>query len=529
MLMRLCVVLGSLAAALPPLQTRSGLHKDEELGFQMEMPKDWKKVPLAASEQWVVAKYMADRELVAKTELVSHTPEVKVILFPAEVVKDRGVKVEKPKEGEVHLRFKNPYKDYKSYLKDNSYGGYYVSKEEETTVNGLKATCLEIRFEKLTVARRALAWVFKDEVGEWAVHFEALEDWWEKVSPEYARCLRSFKFIPRTRPSAAGAKSADDDFETLFEMKKSPPAERAAKRSELFDRELRTAIERLPSGWIRKKSANFHALSHVDDRYTTRILEQAEAITAWLGQNFSWVGDGIPGPAIVRICKDDDEYRAVAETSRDSFFRRSFELPTYKDVDEGRQSFGVQNFNQGLVELWLHDKNPRLAWGMPPWVQLGISQFLMTASAKGGRLEFKPDEWEKELMREAEQKGRIARPRDLMVSGMQEISKTEHGWAQCGVFMRYLWTGPRSATTRELFKDYMKHFLAVLEEEEKEEEAGMGKKGDKPKTEEEEEARFRQRTQREKKRLEQVFLRAFGSWTEADWAAFDRSYLAFAD
>ncbi|MGH7150335.1 MAG: hypothetical protein ACREIU_06545, partial [Planctomycetota bacterium] len=185
----LTVALAALIAAISPAQS-GGLHKDEELGFQMQVPKDWKSVPLAAGERWMVAKYLSNREYGMKKDWYVHTPEMRVILFPADVVKERGPKVKKKEDGtQISVRFRSDYVDYKSYLAENSYGGYFFEKEEETTVNGIPATCYEIKFEKLTVPRRALAWVFKGEDAEWAVHFEVLEDWFEKLAPEFTRCL----------------------------------------------------------------------------------------------------------------------------------------------------------------------------------------------------------------------------------------------------------------------------------------------------------------------------------------------------
>ncbi|HKB15196.1 MAG TPA: hypothetical protein VKF62_03980, partial [Planctomycetota bacterium] len=207
----LAVALAALVAAIPPAQSAGGIHKDEELGFQIQVPKDWKAVPLAAGERWMVAKYVSNREYETKKEWGPvHTPEMRVVLFPAEVAKDRGPKVKKKEDGTaIAVRFKSDYVDYKSYLEKNSYGGYFFDKEEQTTVNGIPATCYEIKFEKLTVPRRAVAWVFKGEDAEWAVHFEVLEDWWEKLSPEFLRSLKSFKFIPRK--GSVTARAGDDD------------------------------------------------------------------------------------------------------------------------------------------------------------------------------------------------------------------------------------------------------------------------------------------------------------------------------
>ena len=133
------------------------IHKDTELGFQIKVPRSWKKIPIATSEKWVVAKYLSNRELWGKKEAAAHTPFMKIILFPKEVVNDKGVKVKKDKN-KVTISIKNPYKNFQEYLKANSYGGYYPTSEEEKTIRKVRTTCMEIRFEKLTVPRRALVW-----------------------------------------------------------------------------------------------------------------------------------------------------------------------------------------------------------------------------------------------------------------------------------------------------------------------------------------------------------------------------------
>ncbi|MCI0586641.1 MAG: DUF4367 domain-containing protein [Planctomycetes bacterium] len=529
---RFALALAALPAAIPPAQS-GGLHKDEELGFQIQVPKDWKAVPLAAGERWMVAKYLSNREYQTKKEWgYLHTPEMRVILFPAEVVKDRGPKVKKKEDGTaISVRFKSDYVDYKSYIEKNSYGGYFFDKEEETTVNGIPATCYEIKFEKLTVPRRAVAWVFKGEDAEWAVHFEVLEDWWEKLAPEFTRCLKSFKFIPRK--GSVTARAGDDDlgFDTIFEIGKSSPAERALKRAALFEQAVKEAEGRLPEGWTKKNTRNFHAFSHTDDRYTARVLEQAEALVGWLGQNCAWVGDGVPGPAILRICKDREEYSSFQGQSSDISFVNSFEIATFKDREGWGSAFW--NMNGELANPWFADKNPRLRWGMPPWLNEGISHVFSSASAKGGKVQFKPDEWDRERLRDIRQKGRLATARTLLGADDSEMSKVEDSWVQCGTFLRFLWTGPKAAQTKELFKKYLQTYVAVLEEEETAEEAASKVKEKKGKTEEEkeaeEEARFKERRQGEKKRLEEVLKRVFGSWTEAEWAAFERAYASAAE
>ena len=285
--------------------TQGSLHKDQELGFQINSPKDWKKIPIAQGEQWIVAKYVSNRQYDAKKDvkgmIARHTPEMKVILFPASIVKNReGSTPSEVKEGDGVVKLKNPYKDFKDYLKDNSYGGYFIAKEEETKINGIPATCLELKFEKgLLAPLHGIAWVFHHEEADWAVQFEVLEDHWGKLAPDFQSSLKSFKIIPRIGSLTAGRDSAKVDVDLNIFMrtwKKVSPEERAKKRAEFYDREMKTVLDRLPEDWKQKKSKNCFAVSHSDDNFTQRLLDQAEGIRVWLEQNFSFVGDGKPGP-----------------------------------------------------------------------------------------------------------------------------------------------------------------------------------------------------------------------------------------
>lgn len=528
------VLAGTLLLGTPGVQ--GSLHKDHELGFQIHLPKDWKQIPIAANENWVVAKYLSNRELQAKKDWDTHTPEMKVILFPAEIVKDRGAEATEIKKGEWLVKYKNPYKDFKAYLKENSYGGYYVSKEEETTVNGLKAICLEIKFEKLTVPRRAVAWVFHSPEADWAVQFEVLEDHWEKLAPDFRASLKTFKLFPRTGSLTEGRKGPGDEITFADLLDEGVSAEdRAKRRAALFESEVKRTFDRLPEGWTTKKTKNFVVISHVDEKDTQRMLDQAEAVRAWLDQNFDWVGEGRPGPAILRICRGYEEFRAFVDTSEDSWRLTSFEVKTYHDPDWGHRSWATRGLNFTLMTLWFSDKNHRLSWGMPSWLGMGLGSFLADGTARGGRLEFRPNEWEQQWLKDSIRDGKLMRARSLVMASGEEFSQADDSWLYAGAFVRFLYQGPRTSKSKDFLKNYMAALLGILKaEEEKEkaerkkaEEAGGGKK--KEKTEEEEEAEYKERRQREKKRLEEVFARTFGSWSEPDWTSFEKAYEEFID
>lgn len=524
--MGLVAILGVLFVGAP--RASGGVHKDPEMGFAVTVPRDWRQVPIAGEEKYIVAKYLADRPYVSKKEGESHTAEMKVVLFPAG--EKKGAKVTETEEG-FTVQLKNPYKDYKAFLKDNSYGGYFVNKEEEAVVNGVGVTKIEVKFEKLTTPRRLVAWVFHADSADYAVSFEVLEDYWEKSSPEYVQCLKSFKLLPRTKGQAA----ATGGDVVIDDVTKLTPEERARRRLEKFDRALQTEVARLPEGWTTKRSTNFVALTHADAKYTQRVLDQAEVVRAWLDKAFGWYGEGIPGPVMIRICKDSDEERAYRDTSGASgWFSEKAEITMSRDISSGKQSFEFQWVNKSVMHFWLRDRNSALTFALPDWVREGLDEFVMTAVAKGKAIEFRPDEWEANALRETERAGKLSRARDMMLATWEEFSKTEHPMAQSGALVRFLLDGPGArGRSKDAFVNYLKGLSAYLKEQEAQEKKADGaeKPEDPPKTEEEEEKRYRERQEqwkkREKELLEAAFQRTFGAWSDAEWNAFEAAYRRF--
>jgi hypothetical protein len=503
-------------------------HKDPETGYSVNVPKGWRQMPIAGEEKYIVGKYIADRPYLSKKEGESHTAEMKVILFPAG--EKKGAKVTETEEG-ITIRFRNPYKDYKAFLKDNSYGGYYVSKEEEGIVNGMGTTKLEVKFEKLTTPRRLVAWIYHGDDADYAVSFEVLEDYWEKSAPEFVQCLKSFKMIPRTK----GLASTTGDDVVLEDLTKLTPEQRARRRLEKFDQALTTEIKRLPEGWTVKRSANFVALTHVDEKYTQRVLDQGEVVRTWLEKGWGWYGEGIPGPVIIRICKDSDEERAYKDTSGASgWFSEKAEITMSRDISSGKQSFEFQWMNRQVMHFWLRDKNSALTSAAPDWVREGLDQFVMTAVAKGKGIEFRPDEWELNRLRETERAGKLSTARDMVLATWEEFSKTENYMAQSGALVRYLLDGPGAkGRSKDLLTNYLKNLSAFLKEQEAAEKKKEGKETpeEAPKTEEEEEKKFKENREswkkREKELLDEIFKRTFGSWSDGDWKSFEAAYLRF--
>ena len=502
------------------------VHKNPEFGFQVTPPKGWKQMLLSHNEKWIVAKFRCHKDYWGKKESTYHRPELKVILFAKVVVEDRGVKVEKSKDDKVLvLKVKNPFKNFEEYLKAHAQGGYYEVSRKEKVIRKVPVTCIELKFEKLTTPRRALAYIYHHRDGDYALYVEGLEDYWKRLKPRYLRSLKSFRFIKRTGSLIRKGGTSNDGAVTVSTAKLTPK-ERAAQRKKSFDREVKAIMASLPKGWRKQKSKNVVALTHTSPKYTNYVIRQTEAVRKWLRKHFDWIGEEKAGRTLLRICENSDEESSLVGGSRDAW-GKGFEVITHRDIGGGVQSYELQWVNRRVVGIWFRDKNKDLAWGMPSWLNTGIRQVLSTARLKGSALVLKPDVWELNAMRELARGGKIVMPREILTASGSEFSSIDHSTEQAGTFIRFLLSGPKKYT-KGVIQDYMRDLIQVMEQDKRREEKEKGKATHEL-TEAEEAARFKERRQKEKKRLEEVFELSFGDWSKAKWKKFDRAYKAFAE
>lgn len=516
-------------------------HKDEQLGFSFSVPDGYRAIPIAGEEQYVVAKWQSEREYADPKEGWSHRPELKVVLFDP-----KGKKTAEVKEGAddvTRITVKNPYRTYKDWIKSDASGGRYVSKEEQLEVNGVPTTWYEVAYEKLTTPRHGLAFVYHASDVDYCITVEVLEAQWDKLSPALVRAFKSFKIFPR-KGTIKREVTGEDDVIFTKDLSKLSPVDRLRRRTLTFEKNLRLATERLTEGWFVKRSKNYVALSHASPKFTDLILDQAEAVRAYADATFGWFGEGLPGPEMFRICKDYDEERSFTDlSSRSGGWTREITL----SQKEGFWALG--NLGGRIFDRWLEDKNPRLRFGMPPWLGNGIREWIGSAYVKGSRLEFRPDGDLIVSLKLAAKQKKLIGPREMMQMSSDELWKSlestggsgpldDRAWRtsasqQAAGLVRYLLAGPgkSSARTKDLLRVYVTTLDQVLKEEDEKPPAG-GESYKAPQTEEEEDTRFKNREtywkDHEKDLLKSVFERVFKEWTDADWAAFEKSYRSYA-
>lgn len=528
---QLALALGGVCAAQSPL------HRDSELGFQVRAPSKWRKVKLHSSEKYVVARYNSPRDYVDRKEGYMHRPEMSVILFPRTTQKATSAKVKDRGDGKITIQTSKAYKNFDDYLKDHARGGYYKIEDKKTVVNGIDVTCLKYRFEKLTAKRIAVAWIFHGKDAEWVCYYEGLESYMKKLLPLFVRSGKTFKFIKRTGSLDRGGATGEQitiEMGDAADGKKSKndmtPAELLSDRQKKFDRLLARESAEMPKGWKKVTSKNFVVLTHVDRKYTNHVIKQCEAVRAWLDEQFSWVGTGIPGRGLIKIYRTYDDSSAARGIG--IVLGSSFEITTYK---QGSFGFGTSFLNTRILSMWFRDKNKDLAWSMPAWLGSGLDQVVGTAVVKGRKLKLVPDRWEITSLRQLAKQEKIVMPRDFVKSEWKEFAKVDGASYQAGAFVRFLLVSPKSRTNDAL-RIYMEAILSVAEREKAKEKAEEQKKAGsavskRKLTEEEQEEleaeQYKQRKQKGKKRLAEIFRSAFDGWDEKKWKKFDRAYRSF--
>jgi hypothetical protein len=526
------------AGRVEAAETLGGWHEDPRYGWKMRVPRDWSAVPQRVEEKWIVAKFLGDRGYTdGKQEwAVNHRPNLTVVVISDAARARRGAKVTKTDEG-FSIDLTTPFKDYRDYLKRNySEGGWYFSREETGKAAGVDVEFLEAKIEKLVDApRRIVTWVFRQEDADFAVQFEVLEAHAAKLVPFVESSLKTFQFVPRTKPAPSADTTGGQKIEIDTD---SDPAAKRRRKAEAHERFVEKAVSSLPAGWTVKRLPHAVILSHVDDKYATRIGDQAKAVLAWIEETFSWLEGPEPRIPVIRICKDSEEERAFTQGSTDAWSFDSPEIVTHKDTGSGKQGFEFQWLNSRLLSHWMGDRAPDLATSLPPWFERGLSEYVATAVVKaGGRLEFRPDDWGREKVREALRKDKARSFRSLVTDAWDMGSDDGEGYsarlAQSAFAIRWLREGPGAkGRTKDLIRRYLtalKEVVADIEAKEKAEGSGSVEK--EAETEEEEEEQMRKRRTKwkdeEAKLRQAVHDKVFAGWTDKDWREVDASYLAF--
>jgi len=529
-IVRVAVLLLLLGVAGPVLAAPGSYHEDERVGYKIKTPKGWSQAAQSADEQWIILKYLSDKEDIYIDDVDkytwTHKPDMTVIAFIETVVEKTGPEVTEEGEDTVVIEFNNPYKNYKDFLQRTyRQGGWYVSAEEEDEVDGVPVTQYEIKVEKLTMSgpKRIVTWVYHMDDVDLAVQFIVLENAYDDHKRDIRACLKSFKKIARTKGSLTPAVTGGPRKYVNEEKLSKKEREEHRKREE--ERLHQKNIKSLPDDWKVKEMGPFLVLLHGDEKYAKDVVKQAEAIWKWLDKEFGFVGKGeyVKRP-IIRICKDGDEERAFLSGTA---WGSGIEIVTHKDPGSGSLSWEFEYVNKRMYSIWFNHRARDLYWAMPHWIDNGLYKVIGTAKPKGRKLEFKVDDWERKGLQECARNETLTAPKTLVMLGREEFYENRQRTNQSAAFVRFLLES-KSKKTRSILHDYLKNLQDILDEQKAAEEGKEKAAYDAPETEEEEEERFRKRREAMKEReaefLREAFQRTFGEWDDKDWKKVQKQY-----
>lgn len=517
-----------------------GVHQDDKLGYKLRPPREFTAVPLKPDEEWIVARWLSDKAYYQNDPTTGYQhdqkPELHVIAFPDAKTQAERVEVTKKTDADkaiTLISFKNPFKDYRDYLKRTySEGGYYVDKEEKSEVEGVAVECLEIKVEKMTWGgpRRIVTWIFDAPAADYAVQFEMFESAFPKLKKDVLSTMRSFRLIAGTGGIAAmtGKGAVVTDLDRLeADWDKLTPSQRMMKKLEIQQQDQERAAEGLTGGWKAKRYGRCFVLYDVDEKAVQRFTNDANAVLDYLDDQFPWLNpDEFVRDPTLRICKDRDEEQMYRKGSGGWSWGQ--EIVTHKDLDRGGSWSEGGWVNSRVCEHWFRERSSELWDVLPIWLRVGLDEAFQKTRSKGKKLEFFDDSWERVDIAEQIRAGKLLTLRELIEMDSDALYSDRNRWSECSAAARFFITGPRKA------EDALKTYLQALEplakkrEEERKKALEANAKSDRPKTEEEEDAAFRAAHQKmddsEKKFLAEASAKAFGGWSDSDWKSLDAAY-----
>lgn len=530
-----------ISGLVAPAVAQKGLYEDDKQGFRIKIPDKWTVVPVQIDEKWIVAKFLSNRSYETKsrdfTDYGEHKPLITIIRFSDEA---RKLRVEEEKKGDTTYIAKNaPFRDYKDYLKRNLSEGYYIDKETQDTEAGVPCTKFQVKIEKgATMKRRLTTWVFRGDDGEFAVEAEVLEDHYQKLEPQVLSALRSFKLIPRATDASSGPLTggngngssgglvADMWTKDREQWRKLSASERQTRRKQVEEQRMALVTKDIPAGWTVKRTKRYLVLSHGDMKFTNRLVDAAEAFRGWLEDEFSDVSDEYVMQGVIRVCADYDEARAYLKGSSnyDSFNADDREVVSYQDKGEGNSGTSYGRLFAGLMDQYLYDKDSYLYSNLPMWLHSALYTYVSASKAKNGKLTLEPDDWENDMIREAERNNAFMPLKEIMgVKGEDRDVKREF-WAQAARLLRFIeGPGKKRPELKGFLVTYMKETIKAAETLDAN---GGNRLRNDAKTEEEEEQQAKDRSNYWKKRRTAIMemIDKQLNWSDETWASLEKAF-----
>jgi hypothetical protein len=529
-------VLAVLAAAQKP-SFQGGVHEDPVIGFKIKVPDKWTFVPVDIDEKWIVAKYNCHREYAGKTAYVMYRPRLQVVHFTPEKAK---VKERTETRGDTTYTSKvAAFRNYLEWFKELMKGGvgFHVESEKQDKIGDVPVTKLEILTDQGgDGALRFLVWIYqRPDESTVAVEFSQLEDYYKNLEGDFMKSLRSFRFIEPVADASASEHDLLENPMWTFDRAKwreLPKTERWKIRQSMDTKRRELVLADVPDGWKvqESRSKRFTAISHVDPKYTTLVLDTADATWDWLDKRFGDLSDEYVMAGTIRICKDMDEARAygISSADWDSFSFDDREIVEWKERDAGTSGGGQTWLMNSLLQAYLLDKDSYAQGYAPSWIILGLGFYLASGELEGRRLSFKSDTYERIFLREAEREGALRTFNEIITTVSDDWPKEWRPFYryayQLSSLVRFLES--REASRMKFLDDFIPRYAAAVVK------AGEQWKKDHPataqaKTEEEEEARAKNRAKARREREKFVIdyvNKEIANFSQKEWQQLEAAW-----
>ncbi len=553
------LALGLLAPAAAAAEQIGPHYENPRWGYKVRAPKDWDRRAVSLEEKWIADKFFPAYVLRTRGTLadqVGHRPDLWVIGFPHAATQAPRVKREKIGEHGWRIEIRNPYKDYRDFVKREEWaaagaGGWFIARDEKIEHAGFDVEVVEIKVEKLVEAPlRVIAWIYHTEDVDFAVQIRIFEEHYERNREVIQACLKSFRTIARTEPFPGAlvedeAKPGTGETPTLADVR----SRIRAKVEHRIERE----IDALPKGWIAKRSKHYVVLSQQDKQHTQYVVNFAESIRKYLDDHLGGVGDGDVPPGVIRVFANPLEENAYRQGTRGWWTSEVDEI--VMTFSRGTDILGeFSGLGRRLTDQWLHAKNERLRDGLPSWLRQGLYSHMGWARpSKRKKMVLQPTP---SAIRDLAVLLRTdtALPLKTLLQG-EDVESFEHR-TQAASVVHYLLTRGNRGKTKGALVNTMNALVEIIEEEdvkfeaeeaqrrlearrvaEQEAQADAGKTDEE--LEREEDEAFRQRRERRSAfaghfdaKARAIRLRAFeagfGHLEEKDWKRLDKSWRSFA-
>jgi hypothetical protein len=204
-----------------------------------------------------------------------------------------------------------------------------------------------------------------------------------------------------------------------------------------------------------------------------------------------------------------------------------------------------------VTSQYLSFKNRHLSENMPYWFREGLKKHMKFARSKGKRVEIKPDEYDRQAMKDVIKGGKAIPLKEMFEKGKAQDMTLNQAGSVCSFF---LGKGSRGKT-KNILQNYLANLIHVIEEEEKAYEAEREKikkaamdaavadGAGGPVTESEDEEGEEEGPSNAEKEweklsgamkaknkaiLEKAFQRTFGHLSDKDWKKLNKRWLDFA-